>query len=95
MLPRHEVPIFSSCFSSVFLTFGCSSDCPDDYYRSKIMQDQEVKSFLDSHPDFFACNIAPGWMHGPGDLGPTSAGQTVIDFCQVSRDQKTKKKKKH
>lgn len=56
-------------------------ECPDDYYRSKILQDQVVDKFLEAHPDFFSCSILPGWMHGPGDLGPTSAGQTVVDFC--------------
>ena len=54
----------------------------DDYYRSKILSEREVASFLDDHPDFWACMVLPGWMHGPYDLGPTSAGQTVIDFVQ-------------
>ena len=52
----------------------------DDYYRSKILADREVQRFLDAHPDFFAVMVLPGWMHGPGDLGPTSAGQTVTEF---------------
>ncbi len=52
----------------------------DDYYRSKILADREVDSFLTSHPDFHATFVLPGWMHGPGDLGPTSAGQVVLDF---------------
>ena len=25
--------------------------------------------------------VLPGWMHGPGDIGPTSAGQTVLDVA--------------
>ena len=53
----------------------------DDYYRSKILSDRVVLSFLDTHPDFWAAMVLPGWMHGPGDIGPTSAGQTVIDVA--------------
>ncbi|EIZ79446.1 NAD-dependent epimerase/dehydratase [Novosphingobium sp. Rr 2-17] len=53
----------------------------DDYYRSKILADRAVLSFLDSHPDFWAVMVLPGWMHGPGDIGPTSAGQTVLDVA--------------
>lgn len=53
----------------------------DDYYRSKILSDQVVLSFLDEHPDFWATLVLPGWMHGPGDIGPTSAGQTFLDVA--------------
>lgn len=52
----------------------------DDYQKSKILSDQEVLKFLETHPDFWAALVLPGWMHGPGDRGPTSAGQTVLDF---------------
>lgn len=51
----------------------------DDYYRSKILADAEVRKFLTAHPDFFATMVLPGWMWGPGDLGPTSAGQVALD----------------
>lgn len=54
----------------------------DDYQRSKILSDQEVFKFLASHPDFWAAFVLPGWMHGPGDSGPTGAGQTVLDFLK-------------
>lgn len=53
----------------------------DDYYRSKILSDREVLGFLDAHPDFWAAMVLPGWMHGPGDIGPTSAGQTVLEVA--------------
>lgn len=53
----------------------------DDYYRSKILSDREVLGFLDAHPDAWAAMVLPGWMHGPGDIGPTSAGQTVLDVA--------------
>lgn len=53
----------------------------DDYYRSKILADREVLGFLDRHADFWAAMVLPGWMHGPGDMGPTSAGQTMLDVA--------------
>ncbi|MBC7925504.1 MAG: SDR family oxidoreductase [Bryobacteraceae bacterium] len=54
----------------------------DDYYRSKILSDEAVLQFLVSHPDMWAAMVLPGWMHGPGDVGPTSAGQMVLDFLK-------------
>lgn len=51
----------------------------DDYYRSKILADEVVRNFLDSHPDMHATFVLPGWMWGPNDAGPTSSGQFVID----------------
>lgn len=51
----------------------------DDYYRSKILAERVVRAFLDEHPDFDACFVLPGWMWGPGDLGPTSSGQVALD----------------
>lgn len=54
----------------------------DDYYRSKILSDREVLAFLGSHPDFHAALVLPGWMHGPGDMGPTSAARMVIDVAK-------------
>ncbi len=53
----------------------------DDYYRSKILSDCVVLAFLEAHPDFRAVIVLPGWMHGPGDIGPTAGGQTVIDVA--------------
>jgi dihydroflavonol-4-reductase len=52
----------------------------DDYYRSKILTDRKVFAFLAGHRDMFGTIVLPGWMVGPGDLGPTSSGQMVIDF---------------
>jgi len=51
----------------------------DDYYRSKILADQALLAFLDTHPQMHACMVLPGWMWGPGDLGPTSSGQLLDD----------------
>lgn len=52
----------------------------DPYYLSKIETDEVVFSFLRDHADFSACMVLPGWMHGPGDAGPTSAGQFTLDY---------------
>lgn len=52
----------------------------DDYYLSKILTDRKIDSFLEKHPDMWACMVLPGWMVGPGDIGPTSSGQVILDF---------------
>ncbi|MBV8454471.1 MAG: hypothetical protein JOZ29_19685 [Deltaproteobacteria bacterium] len=57
-------------------------EAPDDYYRSKIETDEVIFTFLHNHPDMHISLVLPGWMHGPGDLGPTSAGQFVEDYLQ-------------
>ena len=54
----------------------------DDYYRSKILADRKVRAFLDGHPGMFVATVLPGWMFGPGDVGPTSSGQVVMDFAR-------------
>lgn len=54
----------------------------DDYYRSKILADRKVGAFLDGHPEMFVATVLPGWMFGPGDVGPTSSGQIVMDFVR-------------
>ena len=54
----------------------------DDYFRSKILSERAVQEFLASHPDFDASFVLPGWMCGPGDAGPTSAGQLVLDVVR-------------
>ncbi|MGO9325776.1 MAG: SDR family oxidoreductase [Terracidiphilus sp.] len=54
----------------------------EPYYRSKILADREILSFLDRHPDMWAAMVLPGWMHGPGDAAPTPAGQSVLDFLR-------------
>lgn len=54
----------------------------DDYYRSKILADRVVRAFLQRHPDMHASFVLPGWMWGPGDIGPTSAGQLALESVQ-------------
>ena len=55
-------------------------DDADDYYRSKIDTDAEILGFAAEHADMHVSLIMPGWMHGPGDIGPTSAGQVTLDY---------------
>jgi nucleoside-diphosphate-sugar epimerase len=55
------------------------SEDADDYYRSKILADEVVLAFLQSHPDMNGSLVLPGWMWGPADLGPTSSGQLAND----------------
>jgi len=52
----------------------------DDYYLSKILSDRAVDAFLEKHGDMWGCMVLPGWMVGPGDLGPTSSGQVILDY---------------
>lgn len=52
----------------------------DDYYRSKILADEVAFEAMKAHPDLNISFVLPGWMHGPGDAGPTSAGQVTLDF---------------
>lgn len=54
----------------------------DHYYRSKILADRVLLAFLDSHPQMQGCMVLPGWMWGPGDIGPTSAGQLLMDVVR-------------
>ncbi len=83
--------------SSIRLPLPCSTALParqldetclradadaDDYYRSKILADRIVLSFLEVHPEMHACMVLPGWMWGPADIGPTSSGQLVNDVVR-------------
>ena len=54
----------------------------DDYYLSKILSDRALDAYLEKHADMQACMVLPGWMAGPGDLGPTSSGQVILDYLQ-------------
>jgi len=54
----------------------------EPYYRSKILAEREILSFIGQHQDMCAAMILPGWMHGPGDAAPTPAGQSVLDFLR-------------
>lgn len=52
----------------------------DDYYKSKILSDEVGFEMMRAHPDLDVMFVLPGWMHGPGDAGPTSAGQVTLDY---------------
>jgi len=54
----------------------------DAYARSKLLADAELDARLARHADLWAAFVLPGWMHGPGDIGPTSAGQVTLDFLR-------------
>ncbi|MFT7579308.1 MAG: dihydroflavonol-4-reductase [Myxococcota bacterium] len=58
-----------------------TSDAHDDYFRSKVMSDLSVEAFMKQHPKFEVSFVLPGFMQGPRDLGPTSAGQMLLDFA--------------
>jgi len=53
----------------------------NDYYRSKILADRVAEEVLACHPDLWIAFVLPGFMNGPGDSGPTSAGQTILDYA--------------
>ncbi len=63
-------------------TMGRREADADDYQRSKILADRKVREFLDGHPGMFIATVLPSWMVGPGDVGPTSSGQLVMDFVR-------------
>jgi dihydroflavonol-4-reductase len=52
----------------------------NDYFRSKILADDVVEEAMEQHPALWAAFILPGFMNGPGDAGPTAAGQMIDDF---------------
>ena len=63
-------------------TMRRSTGDADDYALSKILSDQEIEGFLHQHPDMFICMVLPGWMVGPGDIGPTASGQLILDLMK-------------
>ncbi|MEM7436513.1 MAG: NAD-dependent epimerase/dehydratase family protein, partial [Myxococcota bacterium] len=61
-------------------------DCPAPekqlrnlYFRSKVEGDAKIRAYRAEH-GMRVVQILPGWMWGPGDAGPTGAGQIVLDF---------------
>ncbi len=49
------------------------------YFKSKVDGDAKIRAY--QPPNGMAViQILPGWMWGPGDAGPTGAGQIVFDF---------------
>jgi dihydroflavonol-4-reductase len=50
------------------------------YFRSKVEGDRRIRAFAPKN-GMKVIEILPGWMWGPGDAGPTAAGQLVLDFA--------------
>jgi dihydroflavonol-4-reductase len=49
------------------------------YFKTKVLAEKEIYRFLEtSRMDVVM--MLPGWMMGPGDAAPTSAGQLVLDL---------------
>lgn len=49
------------------------------YFKTKVLAEQAIDRFLEtSRMDVVM--ILPGWMMGPGDAAPTSAGQLILDL---------------
>jgi dihydroflavonol-4-reductase len=63
-------------------TMARSEADANDYFRSKILTDRAIRAFLKVHTDFHATFVLPGFMFGPGDMGPTASGQLVLDFAR-------------
>jgi dihydroflavonol-4-reductase len=51
------------------------------YFRSKLLAEQAIDGFL-RNSNLPVVLVRPGWMFGPGDAAPTSAGQIVLDFLR-------------
>lgn len=49
------------------------------YFRSKVAGDAAIRAWRATR-GMDVVEILPGWMWGPGDAGPTAAGQLVMDF---------------
>ncbi|MBD2441049.1 SDR family oxidoreductase [Nostoc sp. FACHB-110] len=49
------------------------------YFKTKILAECEIYRFLETS-QMDVVMILPGWMMGPGDAAPTSAGQLVLDI---------------
>ncbi len=49
------------------------------YFKTKVMAEREIYDFLASSR-MDVVMILPGWMMGPGDAAPTSAGQLILDL---------------
>lgn len=66
---------------------GDEDTLPDDhatsnlYFQSKIDTELAIKRFLKER-SLPVTMILPGWIWGPGDSAPTSAGKLVLDFLK-------------
>lgn len=51
------------------------------YFKTKVLVEQEIAGFLE-RSKLDVVLVLPGWMMGPGDAGPTSAGQLILDLME-------------
>jgi dihydroflavonol-4-reductase len=48
------------------------------YFRSKVLAEHAIDGFLETH-DLPVVRVLPGWLFGPWDAAPISAGHLVLD----------------
>jgi dihydroflavonol-4-reductase len=52
---------------------------PNLYFRSKVQAERAAREFS-ARTGLEVTSVLPGWMFGPGDAAPTSAGQLIQEF---------------
>ncbi|MDT0307364.1 NAD-dependent epimerase/dehydratase family protein [Streptomyces sp. DSM 44917] len=52
------------------------------YRASKIRAERAIREFCREHPSVRVPLVLPGWMWGPGDAGPTSAGRLFLTVAR-------------
>jgi dihydroflavonol-4-reductase len=50
------------------------------YFKSKLLAEQEIRTWTGHHPEMRVVFVLPGWMFGPEDAAPTGSGRLVLDF---------------
>jgi dihydroflavonol-4-reductase len=52
------------------------------YFKSKLVAEEAIRSWMPLHPELRVVLVLPGWMFGPEDAGPTGSGKLVLDFLE-------------
>jgi dihydroflavonol-4-reductase len=52
------------------------------YFQSKVHSEEVVRAFCAQHDELRVPIMLPGWMWGPGDAGPTSAGLLFLALAR-------------
>jgi dihydroflavonol-4-reductase len=50
------------------------------YFRSKLEADKQIDAYLAGDGKVEVVRVLPGWLFGPGDSGPTTAGQMIVSL---------------
>jgi dihydroflavonol-4-reductase len=50
------------------------------YFKSKLVAEQEIRSWMAKNPSLRVVIVLPGWMFGPDDAAPTGSGRLVLDY---------------